>query len=73
MARRSSSLRSGVMEAFIVAESSRIPRNVSDVVGPSVFSGLMGMLMAAHAWAMASMLCWHEYELEGPAVKKSSR
>ena len=46
MARRSSSLRSEVMDAVIVTESRRMP---SAVAGPSVFSGLMGTLMVEHA------------------------
>ena len=41
------SLRSEVMDT--VTELSRMPRNVKDVAGPSVFSGWMGMLMEEHA------------------------
>ena len=73
MAARSSSLRSVVMDACIATESSWIPRKVRVVEGLSVFSGLIGTLIAEQAWIMASMLDWHMLVSGGPAVKKSSR
>ena len=73
MAVRSSCLRSVVMDARIATESSWIPRKVRVVEGPSVFSGLIGTLIAEQAWIMACMLHWHVLVSGGPAVKKSSR
>ena len=73
MAEIISCLRSCVMEAVIETESSNIPKNVREVVGPSVFSVLMGTLMVEHTWLMAAMLSLQMFELGGPAVKKSSR
>ena len=49
MAWRTSCLRSAVMEAVIASESSWMPRKVRVVDGPSVFSCLMGTLMAEQA------------------------
>ena len=73
MAWRTSCLHSAVMEAVIASESSWMPRKVRVVDGPSVFSCLMGTLMAEQAWSMASMLRWQVSEFGGPAVKKSSK
>ena len=36
-------------------------------------SGLMGKLLAGHAWVIAAEFHWHVLESGGPAVKKSSR
>ena len=46
-----------------------MPRKVRIVAGPSVFSSLMGTLLAEHAWVIAAKFCWHVLELGGPAVK----
>ena len=73
MAARNSSLCSVVMDARIATKLSWIPRKVRVVEGPSVFSGLIGTLIAEQAWIMGSMLDWHVLVSGGPAVKKSSR
>ena len=61
------------MEPVIATESSSIPRKVSVVAGPSVFSCLRGALTLAQRSVMRVMFCWQAVEYGGPAVKKSSK
>lgn len=60
MAVMSSCLHPCVMDAVVATESSKIPRNVRDVLGPSVFSFFVGILIVAHACVMASMIYWQK-------------
>ena len=73
MAWRSSVFRCAVMDACIVEESRRIPRNVSEVDGPSSFSGFVGALMQLQSLFIVSMLRLQVWESGVPAVKKSSK
>ena len=50
-----------------------MPRNVSDVSGPSILDGLMGTLSFLHSVSMKLRFCSHSSESAGPAVKKSSK
>ena len=69
---RSSIFRCAVMDACIVVESRCIPRNVSEVDGPSSFSGFVGAFMQLQSLFMVSMFRLQVWESGGPAVKKSS-
>ena len=61
--------RSLVMEAVMKHVSSRMPRKVMTVAGPSSFSGFVGEPI----WFMVLMLLSHSFEFDWLAVKKSSR
>ena len=60
-------------ERWSPTESSSIPRKVSVVAGPSVFSCFRGALTLAQRSVMRVMFCWQTVECGGPAVKKSSK
>ena len=55
MACRISLFLSIVMEACMVVVSSKIPRNVSRVDGPSSLSGLVGAFIFSHRWFILAM------------------
>ena len=57
----------------MVVVSSKIPRNVSRVDGPSSLSGLVGAFIFSHRWFILAMFWWQVGEPAVPAVKKSSR
>ena len=57
------------MIASIDTVSRCMPRNVSEVVGPSTLDGLTGTLVVLHNVSMALRFLSHASKLAGPAVK----
>jgi len=49
-----------------------MPKNVSEVAGPSTLDSLMGALIVLHSASIVWRFCSHMLELAGPAVKKLS-
>ena len=70
---KSSCLRSCVMDACILCVSSKMPKKVIEVDGPSSFSCLVGALTLLQRERIRCILRWQQSEPGGPAVKKSSR
>ena len=61
------------MLASIVMVSSKMPKNVNVVDGPSTLDDFTGALILLQRENIAVRLFMQSFELTGPAVKKSSR
>ena len=61
------------MLAFIVVVSSKLPKNVNVVDGPSTLDDFTGALILLQRESIAVRLFMQSLELAGLAVKKSSR